>query len=1176
MKKLFTFMLLFLGVMQSTYAQEPYAVLSDENTKLTFYYDGNKANRNGMGIGPFTNEYNQTTHEYEINSEWYSLRDNITTVVFDKSFANYGDLSSTLYWFYECSNLTTINGIDNLNTENVKNMAHMFHGCSSLTSLDLSNFNTKNVKYMDGMFEECSGLTSLELSRFNTAEVISMGRMFSGCSNLISLDVSNFNTAKVTNMGSMFFDCYSLTSLDVSNFNTTNVEDMPCMFRSCSGLTSLDLRNFDTDNVINMTEMFCNCLALTTIYCEEAWSCTSSSDMFTGCLFLKGAISYDSEKTDITGANPTDGYFTATGQEILSPYAVLSDDNTKLTFYYDTKKKSNNGMNVLATWDVNWNTGTFVVKMEWYNQRNTITTVVFDKSFADYKDLTSTEYWFSGCNNLATIIDIDNLNTENVTNMAYMFYGCSGLTSLDVSNFNTANVTKMSSMFSGCSSLTSLDVSNFNTSNVTDMSSMFYGCSGLTSLDLSNFNTANVTNMNDMFYDCSGLTSLDLSNFNTTNVKYMSFMFYGCSGLMSLDVSNFNTANVIGMYGMFSGNSSLTSLNVCNFNTANVEVMEEMFSRCSALTSLDLSNFNTEKVSHMRAMFFGCSGLTTIYCNDEWYCESSVVMFAGCTSLKGAISYDSEKTDVTYANPTTGYFTRPILNDGDVFKANTVEGVEMTFKVISAKDKTCQVNGAGMYGAVSYSVKSVTIPSEVNGFQVVSLGSMAFYEHGLLTTVTIPNSVTSIGNYAFYKCNNLTSITIGNSVKSIGEQAFYGCTELLSVSIPNSVTRVESFAFFGCGNLTSIDFPNSLTSIGQHAFDTGWYFNQPEGLVYAGKVAYGYRGEMPANTHITLKDGTLGIAHYAFCDCRNLTSIDIPNSVTTIEFGAFRGCSSLTDVYCLAETMPGTSAFYDNNLENVTLHVPAGCVEAYRAVYPWSDFGNIVEMEALKPMENQEEVNFGEDGNLNENTDLSGTVIDNVYFNINSENGGYDAEEKCVVVSKAMTDVEIETVFGKDLLSDEVKSTFAGMVIEVPAGKGKVTIEAQTTGGMTLKVKIGSADPIEMELEGKLKMKFPYNVTEPTYVYIYAGEASAAGSRKSGSRGIESPSLKIYGISVSTDTYLKGDANGDGVISDADVIAVKDYIMGNEPENFVFEGADANEDGKVNVADIVEIVNKKK
>jgi hypothetical protein len=223
-----------------------------------------------------------------------------------------------------------------------------------------------------------------------------------------------------------------------------------------------------------------------------------------------------------------------------------------------------------------------------------------------------------------------------------------------------------------------------------------------------------------------------------------------------------------------------------------------------------------------------------------------------------------------------------------------------------------------------------------------------------------------------------------------------------------------------------------------------------------------------------------------------------------------------------------------------------------------------------------EEVSFGEGGNLNENTDLGGTVVDNVFFNISPENGSYDAEEKCVVVSKPMTDEEIESVFGKDLLSDEVKSTFAGMVIEVPAGKGKVTVEAQTTGGMTLKVKIGSADPIEMELEGKLKMKFPYNVTEPTYVYIYAGEVSASGSRNFGSRGNENPSLKIYGISVSTDTYLKGDANGDGVISDADVIAVKNYIMGNEPENFVFEGADANEDGKVNVADIVEIVNKKK
>ena len=142
-------------------------------------------------------------------------------------------------------------------------------------------------------------------------------------------------------------------------------------------------------------------------------------------------------------------------------------------------------------------------------------------------------------------------------------------------------------------------------------------------------------------------------------------MFENCSGLTSLDVSNFNTAKVINMYDMFSRCSSLTSLDVSSFNTANVTDMFEMFRGCSSLTSLDVSNFNTANATDMRDMFRGCSGLTTVYCNDSWSCNLSENMFNDCASLVGAISYDEAKTDVTFANPTTGYFTAVAKGDAN-------------------------------------------------------------------------------------------------------------------------------------------------------------------------------------------------------------------------------------------------------------------------------------------------------------------------------------------------------------------------------------------------------------------------------------------------------------------------------------------------------------------------------
>ena len=175
---------------------------------------------------------------------------------------------------------------------------------------------------------------------------------------------------------------------------------------------------------------------------------------------------------------------------------------------------------------------------------------------------------------------------------------------------------------------------------------------------LTNLNTSEVTTMRGMFYDCLSLTSLDLSNFKTENVQYMSYMFYGCSSLTSLDLSNFKTENVQDMSLMFYGCSNLTSLNLSNFKTENVQNMSSMFRGCSSLTSLNLSNFNTENVQNMSSMFYGCNSLQNIYCNNTWTCSQSGEMFSGCTSLQGAVDYDSSKTDASMANPETGYFTK--------------------------------------------------------------------------------------------------------------------------------------------------------------------------------------------------------------------------------------------------------------------------------------------------------------------------------------------------------------------------------------------------------------------------------------------------------------------------------------------------------------------------------------
>ena len=317
---------------------EPYAVFDVATGTLTFKCDDGRP-----------------SEAYSLNTDnasllWISYhKETIKKVVFDASFAK-ARPTTCCNWFRNCENLREIEGIENLNTENVTDMAGMFSGCSRLTSLNVSNFNTENVTDMSNMFCLCSGLTSLDVSNFNTENVTNMSKMFEDCSGLTSLDVSNFNTENVTDMSNMFEDCKILTSLDVSNFNTKNVTSMFYMFDDCSGLTSLDVSNFNTENVTDMSYMFDGCFNLKTIYASDKFVATDDNgdNMFSYCLALKGAIAYDENKTDSRYANTTDGYFTLKNASGIN---ALTTPNNETTEYFNLQGvRANNkhkGINIV-------------------------------------------------------------------------------------------------------------------------------------------------------------------------------------------------------------------------------------------------------------------------------------------------------------------------------------------------------------------------------------------------------------------------------------------------------------------------------------------------------------------------------------------------------------------------------------------------------------------------------------------------------------------------------------------------------------------------------------------------------------------------------------------------------------------------------------------------------------
>ena len=260
---------------------ESYAVFDEATNTLTFKHDTNKP------TGAFAlNEGYNAPGWYKSNG-YVSNANTIEKVVFDASFAN-ARPTSCCKWFFGCTDLTNIEGIKYLNTENVTNMDGMFQNCKSLTTLDLSRFDTKNVTNMNGMFYACLALTTLDIANFDTKNVTNMSHMFNGCYTLTTLDVSNFDTQKVTNMSGMFWNCAALTTLDVSHFDTQNVTDMDGMFCNCYALTTLDVSNFDTKNVTNMNGMFSSCYALNTldIASFDTQNVTDMNGMFNGCRAL--------------------------------------------------------------------------------------------------------------------------------------------------------------------------------------------------------------------------------------------------------------------------------------------------------------------------------------------------------------------------------------------------------------------------------------------------------------------------------------------------------------------------------------------------------------------------------------------------------------------------------------------------------------------------------------------------------------------------------------------------------------------------------------------------------------------------------------------------------------------------------------------------------------------------
>ena len=592
-----------------------YARWSDDGKTLTFYSNHDRQS------GDFGVLHSGYPSWLEDENERYATA---THVVFDESFSN-ARPTSCGYWFTSFQSLEGIEGIEHLNTSETTSMEGMFYGCVVKNNMDLSAHNTSKVKNMSNMFYnaqipsvslsglDCSEVTDMEamfmnasisqidLTGLRTSKLTSMGSMFEGCQIKDNLDLSGFNTEKVTSMSSLFKNC-TATDICLTSFKTPNVTDMSSMFEGCSKLTSLDLTTFNTENVQNNCSMFKDCSSL-----------------------------------------------------------------TSLTF------------------------GNFSVGFS-----------------------TNLSAMFQGCSAL-TSVDLSKFNTANVIDMQYMFDGCKSLASLDVSMFDTGNVLNMCNMFSGCSSLTELDLMNFSTSNVQTMDNMFAGNSSLVWIFAdSKFSTASCTRGNGMFNGCVSLLGAINYDASKTDYKYANcttgyfadknkgrntyvrwnntvltfyYSYYKQSGDYELNTGNndpkwlsksdnikkvvfdksFKDQSPWTCRKWFYKTKIISIEGIENLDVNDTRNMTSMFEGCYELTLLDLSSFNTPNLNIMNRMFYKCLKLTTIYASDKFQIgkQAGSEVFTKCYKLKGAIDFQSSKTDMTYANYKTGYFTKIVGKNGN-------------------------------------------------------------------------------------------------------------------------------------------------------------------------------------------------------------------------------------------------------------------------------------------------------------------------------------------------------------------------------------------------------------------------------------------------------------------------------------------------------------------------------
>lgn len=659
--------------------------------------DGNEYTVSGVWSG------NQVVNSPQYSTPaWNSstTRNNIRGVVFESSFQDARPKS--LYdWFYNCKYLSSVSGIENLNTSECLSMGNMFYYCQYLSSIDLSQLDTHNVEEMNSMFFNCYRLTTVgDLSGWNTDNLTQVSYMFYACRALGSVDLSGWNTSNVESFEGMFFDCRVLTCVgDLSGWQLGKATSTTNMFKQCYKLETLDVSTWDVSNVRPIS--------------TKSW------------------FNYFSSLTNVEGIANLNMNEVVTTESMFESCSVLQEipgiEHLDMSHVVD---------------------GSYM--FGWCYQLNNL-----DVSPWDVSQLENAENMFISCEELENI-DVSGWNTSRLKNAGTMFAWCSKLNSLDVSAWDVSSLQNAYAMFCGLS-WENVDLSGWDTSSLENCNGMFAYSPNLTTVNISGWNTDGITSISSLFNECSSLTTITgIEDFNTSNVEFMSSAFSGCSALESLDLSQWNTSQVEFMADMFSGCTHLEAIYVGEgWTTDNVVVgtyyyqTNDMFEGCAAIIGEDGTTYDAADYTIARAHY-----------NEGGYLRRHHADYT-ITIPSSGISTFSAAENVTLAEGLTAYTctdydeAKGVVTaqhmEGDIIPAHTGVLTKVSFyetKNFNTAPLTINIYSGGDTALGTLLYTETVQPLAGNTFHEVTFASPVVIERGENLWITL----TSTSRYVMPAC----------------------------------------------------------------------------------------------------------------------------------------------------------------------------------------------------------------------------------------------------------------------------------------------------------------------------------------------------------------------------------------------------------------------------------------